>query len=102
MTVTARGKPIRNLNELEWVKGEILANIWQTNFLARIDPSTGIVKGWIDLSELTKLAGSRGSDDVLNGIAYDSRHDRLFVTGKNWPQLYQIRLVEPNATPAAP
>ena len=90
--VTSDGQPVFNLNELEWVKGAILANIWQTNQIARIDPSTGAVKAWIDLSSLPETRGSVDRDAVLNGIAYDRRHDRLFVTGKNWPHLYEVRL----------
>ncbi|HEY2750488.1 glutaminyl-peptide cyclotransferase [Phenylobacterium sp.] len=90
--VTAEGQPVFNLNELEWVKGEILANIWQTNQIARIDPETGAVKAWIDLSSLPEAQRPAGQDAVLNGIAYDREHDRLFVTGKNWPHLYEIRL----------
>jgi glutaminyl-peptide cyclotransferase len=92
--VTADGAPLRNINELEWVKGEIYANIWQTDRIARIDPGTGHVVGWVDLKGLmdrSKLADL--SDDVLNGIAYDAAHDRLFVTGKRWPSLFEIRLV---------
>jgi glutamine cyclotransferase len=90
LTVTEDGRPLPNLNELEWVKGEILANVWMTDTIARIDPATGRVKARIDLSSLPHA--SAGPDDVLNGIAYDAAHDRLFVTGKNWPRLYQIRL----------
>lgn len=97
--VTADGRPVVNLNELEWVKGEILANIWQTNRIARIDPATGVVKGWIDLTGLPETVTLREDpDSVLNGIAYDRAHDRLFVTGKNWPHLYEIRL-KPGARP---
>jgi glutaminyl-peptide cyclotransferase len=94
ITVTADGTPVQDLNEIEWVKGEILANIWMSNTLARIDPATGRVLGWIDLTGLLKpseISGDR--DDVLNGIAYDARGDRLFVTGKRWPKLFQIRLI---------
>ncbi len=90
--VTAGGKPVPQLNELEWVKGEIFANVWQTNLIARIDPETGVVKGWIDLSGLDKTIGSNDPDNVLNGIAYDPRRDRLFVTGKRWPKLFEIKL----------
>jgi len=99
ITVTDRGQPVRNVNELEWVKGEILANIWQTNEIARIDPKTGRVTGWIDLSGLLG-PGDRSSDPdaVLNGIAYDARTDRLFVTGKRWPKLFEIRLVRKPAS----
>jgi glutaminyl-peptide cyclotransferase len=92
IAVTAEGRPVANLNELEWVKGEVLANIWQTNRIARIDPATGKVKGWIDLTGLPETVRRHGADDVLNGIAYDARGDRLFVTGKNWPHLYEIKL----------
>jgi glutamine cyclotransferase len=92
ITVTADGRPVANLNELEWVKGEILANIWLTNRIARIDPSTGRVKGWIDLGALPETHNQKDPDSVLNGIAYDAAHDRLFVTGKDWPHLYQIVL----------
>jgi len=90
--VTADGQPVMNLNELEWVKGEILANIWQTNRIARIDPASGRVKAWIDLGNLPEAQRRTDPDSVLNGIAYDREHDRLFVTGKNWPHLYEIRL----------
>jgi len=91
--VTLEGKPISNLNELEWVKGEIYANVWRTNFIVRIDPHTGDVVGIVNLAGL--LAGPDvvpGQTDVLNGIAYDAKADRLFVTGKNWPKLFEIRL----------
>ncbi len=94
--VTDNGEPVSNLNELEWVKGEIYANVWMTNRIARIDPASGHVTGWIDLSGLLDV--SRLPDpgnDVLNGIAYDEQHDRLFVTGKRWPKLFEISLVKP-------
>ncbi|WP_394762792.1 glutaminyl-peptide cyclotransferase [Phenylobacterium sp.] len=94
--VTADGRPVPNLNELEWVKGEILANVWQTHLIARIDPVTGKVKAWIDLGSLPETQGGN-PDAVLNGIAYDREHDRLFVTGKYWPHLYEIRLTPPKA-----
>lgn len=83
---------VENLNELEYVKGEIYANIWQTERVARISPKTGMVVGWIDLSGLLSDADRTQQVDVLNGIAYDSAHDRLFVTGKLWPKLFEIRL----------
>jgi len=92
LRVTAEGVPVEHLNELEYVKGEILANIWLTNRIARIDPVTGAVKGWIDLSALSAQIGSNDPDMVPNGIAYDSAHDRLFVTGKYWPLLFEVRL----------
>jgi glutaminyl-peptide cyclotransferase len=93
ISVTAAGQPLRNLNELEFVKGEIFANVWQTDFVARIAPDTGRVTGYIDLRGLLSPA-ERAQTDVLNGIAYDAQHDRLFVTGKWWPKLFQITLVK--------
>lgn len=91
--VTAEGVPVDQLNELEWVKGEIYANIWMTNRIARIDPASGHIKGWIDLTGLLARQGPMMSrPDVLNGIAYDAKQDRLFVTGKLWPWLFEIRL----------
>lgn len=93
VTVTVNGSRLTRLNELEWVKGDVLANIWQTDRIARIDPSSGRVKAWIDLSPLVARVPRRGIDDVPNGIAYDAKGDRLFVTGKNWPYLFQIRTV---------
>ncbi|MET0616729.1 MAG: glutaminyl-peptide cyclotransferase [Luteibacter sp.] len=95
--VTADGVPLAMINELEWVKGEIYANVWQTDRIARIDPKTGHVTGWIDLSGLmAKERVGNPLDDVLNGIAYDAKHDRLFVTGKDWPELFEIRLRPPH------
>ena len=94
ITVTADGAPVPNLNELEWVKGEIFANVWLTSRIARIDPRTGRVTGWIDLGELAARMHVN-EDSVLNGIAYDAAGDRLFVTGKYWPKLYEIKLVPP-------
>lgn len=81
ITVNENGRPISQLNELEYVKGEIFANVWQTNLVAQIDPATGRVVGWIDLSTLLSES-ERAKTDVLNGIAYDPKGDRLFVTGK--------------------
>ncbi len=94
ITVTAEGVPVQNLNELEWVKGEIFANIWQTDRIARIDPKSGKVVGWVDCSGLLRPADRTGHEDVLNGIAYEPRSDRLFVTGKLWPKLFEIKLVK--------
>ena len=95
LTVTADGRPVKDLNELEWVKGEVLANIWLTNTIARIDPATGKVTGWIDLTGLMNPAELGGDPDAIpNGIAYDAAHDRLFVTGKRWPRLFEIKLVK--------
>lgn len=95
ITVTDGSIPVPRLNELEWVNGEIFANVWFSPMIARIDPDTGRVTGWIDLTPLAAEAARWRNDDVLNGIAYDPAGDRLFVTGKNWPQLYEIELVPP-------
>ena len=93
LQVTLEGRPLRNVNELEWVKGEIYANVWQTDWIMRIDPSSGRVVGAINVAGLLQRTDIvRGQTDVLNGIAYDAKHDRLFVTGKNWPKLFEIRL----------
>jgi glutaminyl-peptide cyclotransferase len=93
--VTADGVPVTSLNELEWVKGELYANVWLTNRIARIDPTSGHVVGWIDLTGLLDVNQLPDpGNDVLNGIAYDAQHDRLFVTGKRWPKLYEIKLVK--------
>ena len=91
--VTLDGKPVEQLNELEWVKGEIFANVWQTNWIVRIDPRDGHVVGIVDMRGLLPAQDVvAGATDVLNGIAYDAKGDRLFVTGKNWPKLFEIRL----------
>jgi glutaminyl-peptide cyclotransferase len=94
--VMGEGKPITRLNELEWVDGQLFANIWGTDVIARIDPATGQVLGWIDLGALLApdKRGTDSADAVLNGIAYDSKHHRLFVTGKLWPKLFEIELVQ--------
>jgi glutamine cyclotransferase len=88
--------PVVRLNELEYINGEVYANIWQTDRIARIDPDTGKVTGWIDLTGLLSVEDLRQSVDVLNGIAYDAEHDRLFVTGKLWHKLFEIELVPQN------
>lgn len=92
ITVTWGGRPVRLVNELEYVKGEILANVWMTDRIARINPGTGRIIDWIDLSPLVRKLALSDYDAVLNGIAYDAEADRLFVTGKYWPKLYEIRL----------
>ena len=98
LPVTLDGKPVERLNELEWVKGEIFANVWQTNWILRIDPRDGHVVGIVDMRALLPAEDTvAGKTDVLNGIAYDAQRDRLFVTGKNWPKLFEIRL-KPRAT----
>jgi glutamine cyclotransferase len=88
------GRPVDDLNELEVVKGEIYANVWSTDRIARISPKTGTVTGWIDLTGLLNPRDP-ASTDVLNGIAYDAAKDRLFVTGKLWPKLFEIRIKQP-------
>ena len=89
--VTDGGRPVEDLNELEFVKGEIYANVWQSDRIARIDPKTGQVRGWIDLQGILDPKDATGVD-VMNGIAYDAAGDRLFVTGKLWPKLFEIRV----------
>lgn len=90
--VRDKGQPIDQLNELEMVRGELLANVWMTNRIARINPRTGDVIGWIDLTALAREQRSNDPDAVLNGIAYDATSDRLYVTGKRWRTLYEITL----------
>jgi glutamine cyclotransferase len=92
INVQDNGREIAQLNELEYVKGEIYANIWQTDRVARIDPNSGRVTAWINLSGLLSPEDRARGVDVLNGIAYDEASDRLFVTGKFWPKLFEIRL----------
>jgi len=92
--VTFQGEPIKHLNELEFIRGEVFANILATDDIVRIDPVTGEVVGWIDLGGILPEALRTYTTDVLNGIAFDPDGNRLFVTGKKWPQLYEIRLVD--------
>ncbi len=84
--------PVLNINELEYFRGEVLANIWKTESIARIDTESGFVVGWIDLSGLSNYLNENASADVLNGIAFDGKGDRLFVTGKLWPKLFEIKI----------
>jgi glutamine cyclotransferase len=86
-------KQIGNLNELEFIKGEIWANIFREDIIVRISPVTGKVLGWIDLSQLYSLITEHNRIDVLNGIAYDESKDRIFVTGKLWPKIFEIKVV---------
>lgn len=90
--------PVSRLNELEYVRGEVFANIWKTDRIARIVPETGRVIAWIDLRGLLGAHNRSEPVDVLNGIAYDPENDRLFVTGKLWPRLFEIALESPRAT----
>ncbi|MDD2756323.1 MAG: glutaminyl-peptide cyclotransferase, partial [Methanothrix sp.] len=88
------GKPLQGLNELEYIKGQIYANVWPTNWIAIISPESGEVKGKINLQGILQESDLQGSRvDVLNGIAYDASGDRLFVTGKLWPKLFEIKVV---------
>ena len=93
ITVLDGPQPVRNLNELEYIKGEIFANIWQTDEIVIIQPGAGRVTGRINLRGLLPASDRTGVVDVLNGIAYDAAGDRLFVTGKLWPKVFEIRLV---------
>jgi glutamine cyclotransferase len=97
-TVAVRdaGLPVSNLNELEYIDGEVWANVYQTDWIVRIDPATGEVIGWVDMRGLRPADDPRWENvDVLNGIAWDADAGRLFVTGKDWPELYEIEIVPP-------
>lgn len=88
LKVVSNGQPVTQINELEWVKGEIFANIWQTDYVVRIHPQTGQVTGVIDFKDLLPFQA-----DVLNGIAYDAKTDKLYVTGKLWKSLFEVKLI---------
>ena len=93
VSVTLNGRPVRQLNELEWIDGEVWANLWQSDRIARIDPGTGVVTAFVDLKGLLPTGAIRDpADEVLNGIAWDAENKRLFVTGKRWPRLFEIRV----------
>ena len=94
-------KPIDQLNELEYIKGEIYANIWHEDRIARISPQNGHVIGWIDLTGLLPTDQKINEESVLNGIAYDAQHDRLFVTGKQWPTIFEIKILNPASAKSA-
>lgn len=96
ITVSDGDGPVSRLNELEYVQGEIYANVWLTDYIARISPDTGQVIGWIDLKGLLSPEDKGEVVDVLNGIAYDVQKDRLFVTGKLWPKVFEIILIAAN------
>lgn len=98
------GRPLMQMNELEYVKGEIWANVWHSeqpeilgkpNYIARIDPTSGKLLGWINLEGISPDDVNRGDENTLNGIAYDAEGDRIFVTGKNWKKLFEIKLTPP-------
>ena len=102
------GKPLMQINELEWIKGEIWANVWHSeeadilgkpNYIARIDPAAGKLVGWINLAGISPddQGGRDQGENTLNGIAYDAANDRVFVTGKNWKKLYEIKITPPKA-----
>jgi glutamine cyclotransferase len=91
--VSDAGTPVKDLNELEYVRGQIYANVWHTDRIAIIAPDTGNVSGWIDLSGLMSAGYRLDAEAVLNGIAYDPARNRLFVTGKLWPRLFEIEIV---------
>ena len=91
LRVTDGGRTIPQLNELEWIEGEVWANVWQTDRIARINPKTGAVNAWVDLTLLWPRARRTPPADVLNGIAYDAAGKRIFVTGKKWPRVYEIK-----------
>ncbi|MBE7517253.1 MAG: glutaminyl-peptide cyclotransferase [Chloracidobacterium sp.] len=102
------GRPLMRINELEWIKGEIWANVWHSedpevlgkpNYIARIDPNSGKLLGWINLAGISPDDQDKPGqeENTLNGIAYDSTGDRIFVTGKNWKKLYEIKIKEPAA-----
>ncbi len=95
----ADGSPVVEINELEYVKGEIYANIWHSDRIARIDPQSGKVTGWIDLTNLFPNRSDAETEDVLNGIAYDAQGDRLFVTGKLWSKLFEIQVTPHSPQP---
>jgi len=94
VSVTCNKIPLKNLNALQYIKGEIFANVWQTDYIVRIDPGSGNITGWINLKGLLRPEERNGNTDVLNGIAYDEKNDRLVVTGKRWPRYFEIRLEE--------
>ena len=93
ITVTDEGKPIDQLNELEYIKGQIYANVWHSDRIARISPKDGKVLSWIDCSGILPADQRIDMESVLNGIAYDAQHDRLFITGKQWPTIFEIKVV---------
>ena len=92
--VFENGRGLTMLNELEYINGEIFANVWLTDRIVRIDPANGTLKSWIDMSGLLTPAERLSTDNVLNGIAFDAATGRIFVTGKRWPKLFEIKIVE--------
>lgn len=94
LAVTMNGKPLTELNELEFIEGEIWANVWQTDLIVRIDPSSGRVTSFLNLKGILAPSDRTGREDVLNGIAYDAEKKRIFVTGKLWPRIFEIRVTK--------
>jgi glutaminyl-peptide cyclotransferase len=92
--VHEKGTPVKYLNELEYIQGQIYANIWQTDQIAIIEPQSGKIIAWINLSGILNLEDINQKIDVLNGIAYDAKNDYLFITGKLWPEIFQIEVIE--------
>ncbi|HLL73139.1 MAG TPA: glutaminyl-peptide cyclotransferase [Pyrinomonadaceae bacterium] len=99
VSVFDAGEPVSQLNELEYIDGEIYANIWQSDRIVRLDPKSGKILGWIDMTGLLKTKDRTGQEDVLNGIAYDEAGKRLFVTGKMWPKLFEVEIVPDRTRP---
>lgn len=95
VTVTFDGNPLNNINELEYIDGEVWANVWQTDFIVRINPENGVVTSFVNLTGLSNETELGSREAVLNGIAWDAENERLFVTGKHWSNLFEIELVEP-------
>lgn len=92
VSVTFKGQPLHQINEIEWIDGQVWANIWNTDYAVRIDPASGRVLRVIDLSALHRQSGAQGHDQVANGIAWDVRSRKIYMTGKEWPWLYEVRL----------
>ncbi|MGA2939715.1 MAG: glutaminyl-peptide cyclotransferase [Syntrophobacteraceae bacterium] len=99
LRVLDMGRPVSLLNELEYIKGEIFANVWHDDFIAIISPKTGEVTGWIDMSALRERLPPASNAEALNGIAFDAEKDRIFVTGKLWPLLFEIEVIKLNSAP---
>ncbi len=95
--VRSNDAPVTRLNELEYINGRVFANVWQTDYMVIVDPDTGTVVSWVDLTGLLAAEDRTPQTDVLNGIAYDTTNGRLFVTGKRWPHIFEIELVSANA-----
>jgi glutamine cyclotransferase len=92
LSVTWNGRPVHQLNELEFIQGKIWANIWQTDFIIQIDPTDGKVTSYLDLTGILPAHSTRGGEDVLNGIAYNPKTRRVFVSGKRWPLVFELKI----------